>query len=61
MQANAQTIKTQKALKKHITRAKSFHSIDNMWNPKQPSDSTLSIIQEEKGFAKSTAPPAMQQ
>lgn len=61
MWVNALTIKNQKALKKHITRTKSFHSIDNMWNPTQPTDSILSIIQEEKGSQKSTAPPAMQQ
>ena len=49
---NAPTIKTQEPLKKRVTVAKSFHSIDNMWNPTQPTDSIVWIIQEERGSQK---------
>lgn len=52
MRVNALTIKNQKALKKPITQAKYFHSADYMWNSTQPTDVTLSIIQEEKGSQK---------
>lgn len=48
MRANALTIKKQKAFEKHITRANFRHLIDNKWNHTEPTDSILSIIQEEK-------------
>lgn len=47
MLANAPTIKNHKALKKHMTHTKYFHSIGNILNPTQASDSIPSVIQEE--------------